>query len=502
MPDSVHRRPRASARPLCALAHGFSSRGQRAHVHLQLALRPPQSRNHGPAPGRHRRRAQHRGQRPIHLRGTALAGSRLGRRVQAIRAPRPAPPPGRSSIFAKGLAYRDFTPAHAGPAFRKSTTSLPPPRLRLSPHGSSIPACERCRAKRATAALPAGEPFALRYRVPRGPDSGVARILHFVDAVYGAQSHPADEVEDFALLRSVGAPKDRSSSLGLWDGMPTYHLASCVDDADLRISHIIRGQDHLTNTYKHLLIFEALGAAGAAVRPSAAAGRARRRQALQTQTRPGGQRHHLSRCRLSAPGLRQLPLPPRLVAQERSRVHDPRRDSPAFSPSKASTAPTPWSTLPKKIPSIPKPSGSTPSTSAPCPSKSSAAASSPSSSRPAFIPRQKSSLAVTPAHPRAHQALRDAVSAADFFFVSELAPYDPAELIPLKKGIDGRRRYGSARSRDRAASARHNQFRPRFARQSAARSCRARSASRPGRCFNPFASPSADAKTRRRFLKP
>ncbi len=88
----------------------------------------------------------------------------------------------------------------------------------------------------------AGEPFALRYRVPRGED----RTLRFVDGVYGAQSKLADEVEDFALLRS--------------DGMPTYHLASCVDDADLRISHIIRGQDHLTNTFKHLLIFEGLGA--------------------------------------------------------------------------------------------------------------------------------------------------------------------------------------------------------------------------------------------------
>jgi glutamyl-tRNA synthetase len=41
--------------------------------------------------------------------------------------------------------------------------------------------------------------------------------------------------------------------------MPTYHLASCADDADLRISHIIRGQDHLSNTYKHVLIFEAAG---------------------------------------------------------------------------------------------------------------------------------------------------------------------------------------------------------------------------------------------------
>ena len=42
--------------------------------------------------------------------------------------------------------------------------------------------------------------------------------------------------------------------------MPTYHLASCADDIDLQISHIIRGQDHLTNTFKHLLIFEGAGA--------------------------------------------------------------------------------------------------------------------------------------------------------------------------------------------------------------------------------------------------
>jgi glutamyl-tRNA synthetase len=89
----------------------------------------------------------------------------------------------------------------------------------------------------------AGEPFALRFRVPRG----CGRVLRFTDGVYGEQSKPADEVEDFALLRS--------------DGMPTYHLASCADDAALRISHVIRGQDHLSNTYKHLLIFEAIAAA-------------------------------------------------------------------------------------------------------------------------------------------------------------------------------------------------------------------------------------------------
>jgi glutamyl-tRNA synthetase len=86
-----------------------------------------------------------------------------------------------------------------------------------------------------------GEPFALRFRVPRGTGESV----RFADAVYGEQVKAADDIEDFALLRS--------------DGMPTYHLASCADDVDLRISHIIRGQDHLSNTYKHVLIFEAAG---------------------------------------------------------------------------------------------------------------------------------------------------------------------------------------------------------------------------------------------------
>ena len=118
----------------------------------------------------------------------------------------------------------------------------------------------------------AGEPFVLRFRVPRE----TSRAVEFQDAVYGDQSKLPADIEDFALLRS--------------NGMPTYHMASCADDVDLRISHIIRGQDHLTNTFKHVLIFEALGVDAAAVRASAAADRARRLEALQAQARPGGQR--------------------------------------------------------------------------------------------------------------------------------------------------------------------------------------------------------------------
>ena len=88
----------------------------------------------------------------------------------------------------------------------------------------------------------AGEPFALRFRVPR---DRVRPTSTSPTPCTASRSKSTADIEDFALLRS--------------DGMPTYHLASCADDADLRISHIIRGQDHLTNTFKHVLIFEAAG---------------------------------------------------------------------------------------------------------------------------------------------------------------------------------------------------------------------------------------------------
>jgi glutamyl-tRNA synthetase len=136
------------------------------------------------------------------------------------------------TIFDKGLAYRDFTPAHTGDAEKsgaQGTWLFNPGMRELSREESD---------RRANA----GEPFALRFRVPRG----TGQQVRFTDAVYGEQAKAADDIEDFALLRS--------------DGMPTYHLASCADDADLKITHIIRGQDHLTNTFKHVLIFEAAGA--------------------------------------------------------------------------------------------------------------------------------------------------------------------------------------------------------------------------------------------------
>lgn len=135
-------------------------------------------------------------------------------------------------IFESGHAYRDFTPQEEAAEKAHATGAsmwLCNPEMRELSHEESD--------RRAAA----GEPFVIRFRVPREP----VRDVTFADEVYGAQSKSTADIEDFALLRS--------------NGLPTYHMASCADDADLRISHIIRGQDHLTNTFKHILIFEALG---------------------------------------------------------------------------------------------------------------------------------------------------------------------------------------------------------------------------------------------------
>ena len=137
------------------------------------------------------------------------------------------------AIFAKGLAYRDFTPASAETEDREYSADGP------WLFNSEMRALTASESDRRAAA---GEPFVIRFKVPREGDHRV----EFEDSVYGAQSKLAADIEDFALLRS--------------NGMPTYHMASCADDIDLRISHIIRGQDHLSNTFKHVLIFEAAGA--------------------------------------------------------------------------------------------------------------------------------------------------------------------------------------------------------------------------------------------------
>ena len=86
----------------------------------------------------------------------------------------------------------------------------------------------------------AGVARAIRFRVaPEG-------VTKFEDAVFGPREVQNVEIEDFVLLRS--------------NGIPTYQLSVVVDDIDMQITHIIRGADHLSNTPKQALIYQALGA--------------------------------------------------------------------------------------------------------------------------------------------------------------------------------------------------------------------------------------------------
>jgi nondiscriminating glutamyl-tRNA synthetase len=99
-----------------------------------------------------------------------------------------------------------------------------------------------CRAvdpRAAAARLASGEPAALRFRVP--PDREVA----FDDVVRGRVTFHTDVIGDPVLLRS--------------DGHPAYNFAVVVDDATMEVTHVVRGEDHVSNTPRQLLIYEALG---------------------------------------------------------------------------------------------------------------------------------------------------------------------------------------------------------------------------------------------------
>ena len=70
--------------------------------------------------------------------------------------------------------------------------------------------------------------------------------IEFDDIVKGHMAKKAEDIPDFAIVRS--------------DGSPIFHLANVVDDIDQRVTHIIRGDDHVENTFKHICLFQALGA--------------------------------------------------------------------------------------------------------------------------------------------------------------------------------------------------------------------------------------------------
>ena len=85
-------------------------------------------------------------------------------------------------------------------------------------------------------------PRAVRFKVPAGPEGST----RFEDLVHGPIEFDAAHVEDFVIVRS--------------DGHPTYHLSVVSDDVEMAITHVVRGDDHISNTPKHILLYRALGA--------------------------------------------------------------------------------------------------------------------------------------------------------------------------------------------------------------------------------------------------
>jgi glutamyl-tRNA synthetase len=307
------------------------------------------------------------------------------------------------AIFAKGLAYRDFTPAHSGESDQSSA------------QGAWLfnPGMREMSREESNRRAAAGEPFALRYRVPRAE----GRTLRFTDAVYGTQSKLADEVEDFALLRS--------------DGFPTYHLASCVDDADLGISHIIRGQDHLTNTFKHLLIFEGLGVQPPQfahlpllVAPDGAKLSKRKHGPVVSVTTyrdagflPGAFVNFLCLLGWSPKNDHEFLTLDELAAAFTLEGVNRANAVVNFTEEDPFDAKAVWLNA-EHIRALPV--------------AELAARLEPFFARAGFNPTPGKVQAVTPLIRERIKLLRDAPAAADFFFVQELTPYDPAELIPQK----------------------------------------------------------------------
>jgi glutamyl-tRNA synthetase len=134
-------------------------------------------------------------------------------------------------LLASGSAYRAFETPEELDALRKAAEASGR-AYRYSGAGRAIPQDESDRRAKA------GERHVVRLKMP-------AETIVVDDIVRGRVEFPAEALDDFVLVRS--------------DGHPLYHFCVCVDDVDMKITHVIRGDDHLANTPKHVALFQALG---------------------------------------------------------------------------------------------------------------------------------------------------------------------------------------------------------------------------------------------------
>jgi len=106
--------------------------------------------------------------------------------------------------------------------------------------GANLPRHDRLSPEEVQRRVAAGEPYVVRFRVPEG-------TTEWDDMVHERIAFPNKDIEDFVILRS--------------DGTPIYNLAVVSDDIAMRITVVMRGDDHISNTPKQILLYRALGAA-------------------------------------------------------------------------------------------------------------------------------------------------------------------------------------------------------------------------------------------------
>ena len=144
----------------------------------------------------------------------------------------------------KQAAQKLWDEGHAYPCFcssEKLAEDRAAAQARKDPFQGYQRTCRNISDEEARARIAAGEPYVLRIKVPEGRGDVVID-----DAVHGKVIFDAKELDDFVIFRS--------------DGTPTYNFATVVDDAAMGITHVIRGDDHLSNTPRQVMVYEALGA--------------------------------------------------------------------------------------------------------------------------------------------------------------------------------------------------------------------------------------------------
>ena len=207
-----------------------------------------------------------------------------------------------ATFLAEGRAYRCYC----------TTEELAAERAEAQREGRPFIYSRRCLAlsdEERAAREAAGVPSVIRLRVP---DEGEC-VVH--DLVRGDVHFEYAQLGDHVILRS--------------DGVPTYNFANPIDDADMAITHVIRGEDLLSSTPRQVLVHQALGQDRAVVRAPAAALRARSQAPLQAPWRD--ERRGAARGRLPGRGGRELPRAARLALRLRARaVHALGADRPVL----------------------------------------------------------------------------------------------------------------------------------------------------------------------------